>query len=322
MLSKKSVDVVIPFYNEEECIPELFNRLQILYSQIESSYNTRFIFVNDGSSDQSLVHLLRLTQTYPQYVIIDLSRNFGHQKALTAGLDYAKADFVACIDADLQDPPELIADMLKVCESGYDVVYGQRKKREGETWFKLITAKWFYALFNRLCEVDIPRDTGDFRVISKKVLKCLQSMRERHRFIRGLVPWCGFKSTALPYHRDPRYSGETKYPFRKMVRFALDAIFSFSWTPLKIMRYLGLGVTVVGLLGGIWVLYLKLFSQTILPGITVILLSVIILGGVQILSLGVLGEYIGRIFEESKGRPLYIIDKVIDPTSTSTQGSM
>lgn len=310
-----SLDVVIPIFNEEDCLLELFRRLEKLDSILAGQVQTRYILVNDGSKDRSLNILREEASRWSSLVVIHLSRNFGHQLALTAGLDYSTADFVASIDADLQDPPECIAEMFEVIKQGYDVVYAVRNHREGETWFKLYTARVFYWLINKLCQVEIPEDAGDFRLMGRNAVDALKSMRESHRFIRGLIPWSGFRSTTFYYSRDARYAGVTKYPLKKMFRFAFDAIFSFSTTPLKIMRYFGFFVTSCGVLGALWVLYLKLIKNEILPGLSVTLLSVIILGGVQILSLGILGEYIGRIFEESKKRPLYIVQEIIKQDS-------
>lgn len=227
--------------------------------------------------------------------------------AVTAGLDYAIADYVVIIDADLQDAPELIEDMYKKAKEGFDIVYGKRLQRKGETFFKKWTAKTFYKIIRKMCAVEIPSDTGDFRFINKDVLKALKQMREKHRFIRGMVPWVGFKSTPLFYLRDERYAGETKYPVKKMVKFALDAIFSFSNTPLRIATYFGFGIVGIGIIGALTILYLRLFTSLTIPGISAVILTIIIMSGFQIIMLGIIGEYIGRIFEESKNRPLYVV---------------
>src|SRR3990167_3000670 len=215
MLQKDSIDLVIPVYNEDQCLDELMRRL-LAFKKSHSSLELNFIFINDGSKDLSLQILNNFALQYPFVKVISLSRNFGHQKAITAGIDFSTGDYVAIIDADLQDPPEMIIDMYQKAKTGFDVVYGKRVSREGESFLKKLTAKYFYRLLSELCDTDIPKDTGDFRLISRKVADQLKLMRESHRFIRGMVPWLGFKSFALPYDRDKRYSGVTKYPFKKM----------------------------------------------------------------------------------------------------------
>jgi glycosyltransferase involved in cell wall biosynthesis len=307
MLPKKeSLEIVVPVYNEESCLDEMVGRLLRLREALPDT-ETRFIFVNDGSQDRSAEILNRYAESQAFIQVLHLSRNFGHQAAVTAGLDTADADYVAIIDADLQDPPELLAEMLARARQGFDVVYGKRQERKGESWAKKLTAKLFYRLLSGLCDIEIPADTGDFRLISRKLLVVLKQMREKHRFIRGMVPWAGFRSTPFLYDRDKRYAGETKYPLKKMVKFALDAIFSFSNVPLRFATYLGLGIVGLGVLGGIIILYLRLFTTLSVPGISAVILTVIIMGGFQIIMLGIIGEYIGRIFEESKKRPLYVI---------------
>lgn len=312
MLQKNTLDILIPVYNEECCLSELVSRLLDLKTKLEDKVEIGVIFIDDGSKDKSLDILKSYADQYDFFKVISLSRNFGHQMAVTAGLDHSSSDYVAIIDADLQDPPELIKDMLVIADEGYDVVYGKRLARKGETIFKRATAKIFYAVISRICEVSIPTDTGDFRLINKKVANILKQMRERHRFIRGMVPWVGFKTTPIFYSRDERFAGETKYPFRKMMRFAKDAFFSFSNAPLKLANFIGYSVAGVGLVGFILMLFLKFFTALTVPGITAVILTVIILGGIQIIMLGIIGEYVGRIFEESKGRPLYIIAESIN----------
>jgi len=244
--------------------------------------------------------------------IISLSRNFGHQIAITAGIDLASGDYVAVIDGDLQDPPELIADMYRKALTGFDVVYGKRLKRAGETIFKKVTAAAFYRFLNYMCEIDIPTDTGDFRLMSRKVVDAFKQMRERHRFVRGMVPWLGFKSAPLEYDRAERFAGETKYPLSKMLAFATNAILSFSSKPLTMAIRLGFLTIFVGLIGATYMLYLKLFTSIPVPGLTAVLLSIVLFSGVQILLIGIVGEYISRIFEESKGRPLYLVAETIN----------
>lgn len=303
-------EIVIPVYNEEDCISETFNRLLSLKKKLSDTYEVGFIFVNDGSKDKTLELLLKLKEGHPNVKVINLSRNFGHQIALTAGLDHADADFVGVIDGDLQDPPELFPTMLDIARSGFDVVYGQRNSRKGETWFKLLSAKIFYQILSKMCEVDIPKDTGDFRLINKKVLIALNSMKERHRFIRGLVPYSGFRQFAFRYDRKERFAGETKYPLSKMIRFALDAIFSFSTRPLKLIRYVGLVVLLISSMLLANVAYVKFISGQAVPGYSSIVVILVFFSSIQILSISILGEYIGRIFDESKRRPIYFIDKI------------
>jgi len=305
------LEIVIPFYNEEECIRETFQRLLEIKEVLESKFDVSFIFVNDGSKDKTLELLTGLKQDRSDVKLIDLSRNFGHQIALTAGLDFASADYIAVLDGDMQDPPELLPMMLDVAQSGFDVVYGQRNTRKGETWFKLLTAKMFYQLLSKLCEVDIPKDTGDFRVMNKKVLESLKSMRERHRFIRGLVPYSGFRHIAFKYDRQERFAGTTKYPLKKMVRFALDAIFSFSTKPLKYIRYLGIISLMISAYLLLKIAYLKFIDGGVVPGYSSLVVILVFFSSMQILSISILGEYIGRIFEESKQRPLYFINKIL-----------
>lgn len=305
-MKKDTLDIVIPIYNEEKCLNELFSRLLTLKSQwLDIELN--FIFINDGSKDKSCEILSEYAKEHDFIKVINFSRNFGHQMAVTAGIDYSTSDYIAIIDADLQDPPELIKDMYKKTKEGYEVVYGKRLTRKNETLFKKSSAKFFYKLINSLSDIDIPADTGDFRLITKSVADYIKVMPEKHRFVRGMVPWVGFESAPLLYHRDERYAGKTKYPFFKMLNFALDAIFSFSNKPLKLAIHLGLLIFVFGILLGFYMLYIKLFTNLAVGGITVTILTVIIMSGIQILMLGIIGEYIGRIFEESKSRPLYII---------------
>lgn len=306
---KERLEIVVPVYNEESCIDELLKRLMVLKQKVDY-LEVDFILVNDGSRDRSLKILHGYADRYDFVKVIDFSRNFGHQMAVTAGLDYADADYVAIIDADLQDPPELVEDMYKKAKEGFDVVYGKRLARKGETFFKKVTARMFYRFISKMCDIEIPADTGDFRLINRRVLEALKQMRERHRFIRGMVPWVGFKSAPLLYNRDERYAGETNYPLRKMVKFALDAIFSFLNTPLRIATYAGLGIVGLGIMGALLILYLRLFTTFTVPGISAVILTIIIIGGFQIIMLGISGEYIGRIFEESKGRPLYIVKDI------------
>lgn len=306
------ISVVIPAFNEEESIAEVVRRLLGLRDSMAQDACLELIFVDDGSSDKTLSILKTFAAEHECVKIISFSRNFGHQIAITAGIDAAHGDFVALIDADLQDPPELIAQMHRLAMTGIDVVYGKRRSRASETWFKKLTAAAFYRILRYMCEIDIPSDTGDFRLMSRKVVDALKQMRERHRFVRGMVPWVGYKSCEFEYDRAERFAGTTKYPLRKMLSFSVNAILSFSSKPIRMAIKLGAFVIVVGFIGALYLLYLKLFTTIPVPGVTAILLSVIIFGGIQIFLIGVVGEYIARIFEESKKRPLYVVAESIN----------
>ena len=270
------------------------------------------MFVDDGSKDSSLAQLRAAADANPSIKVISLSRNFGHQIAITAGIDHAQGDFVSVIDADLQDPPELIYDMYQIARQGADVVYGQRRTRSGETAFKKATAAAFYRVLRYMCDIDIPADTGDFRLMSRRATDALKTMRERHRFVRGMVPWLGYKAVPLEYDRAERFAGETKFPLRKMMAFASNAILSFSSKPLTLAIRLGFITLLAGLLGGGYLVYLKLFTDKTVPGLTAVLLSIVLFSGIQIMLIGVVGEYIARIFDEVKGRPLYLVGEIIN----------
>jgi glycosyltransferase involved in cell wall biosynthesis len=311
------LSVIIPIFNESEIIPELNRRLlktlELLSSQINLSRNdVEFLFINDGSSDDSFAQLMSLVHTNACYKLINFSRNFGHQKAVTAGLHHAKGEHVVIIDADLQDPPEFIIDLYKKQQDGFDVVYAVRKKRNGENFLKKITAKLFYRLLFKVTDISIPLDTGDFRIMRRNVVDTLNSMPEAHRFIRGMVSWVGFRQTGLEYNREERFAGKTKYPFKKMLRFAFDAITSFSTLPLKLMIYFGFFASLIGLLGAIYILYVKFYTHNTITGWSSIMITILLMGGIQLVTIGIMGEYIGRISEESKKRPLYIIEKIYE----------
>lgn len=305
-----TLDIIVPIFNEIECVDNLLERLIALREKLSLKLDTSLFFVDDGSLDGSGQALLEIAKKYRFAKVVTLSRNFGHQIAVTAGLDYVDADYVAIIDADLQDPPELLSDMFDELIKGFDVVYGQRETREGETFFKKVTAAGFYRILSYMCEVDIPKDTGDFRIMTKRVARELKEMKERHRFIRGMVPWLGFKSYAYKYDRQERFAGETKYPLSKMIKFAFDAIFSFSKKPLFYATRLGLFSILLAIFGAFYMVYLKLFTNNVVDGITVLVVTVVFMGGVQIMVLGIIGEYVARIFEEAKARPLYVVDQV------------
>lgn len=312
LCEKHLLTIVVPVFNEEESIGETLSQLLALRSYLFQKVEVEFLFVDDGSTDKSLLKLRTAAEENECVKVVSFSRNFGHQIAITAGIDLARGDFVAVIDADLQDPPELIADMYRIACGGADVVYGKRRSRAGETVFKKATAAFFYRLLNYMCEIEIPADTGDFRLMNRKIVDAFKKMRERHRFVRGMVPWLGFKSVALEYDRSERFAGETKYPLKKMLAFAMNAILSFSSKPLALAVRLGLVTISIGVVGGLYMLYLKLFTATPIPGLTTILLSIVVFSGVQVLLIGLVGEYIARIFEEIKGRPLYLISESIN----------
>jgi dolichol-phosphate mannosyltransferase len=306
------LSVVVPVLNEGESINETVKRLQRLKDDLAEEIGVEIIFVDDGSIDNTLDLLRAMAVCNDDVKVISLSRNFGHQIAITAGIDSSSGDFVVVIDGDLQDPPELIAEMYRKALTGFDVVYGKRRKRAGETIFKKVTAAGFYRVLNYLCEVEIPTDTGDFRLMSRRAVNAFKQLRERHRFVRGMVPWMGFKSTPIEYDRAERFAGVTKYPLKKMVAFAANAVLSFSSKPLTLAIRLGLATILVGIGGGGYMLYLKLFTNIPVPGLTAILLSIALFSGVQILLIGVIGAYISRIFEEVKGRPLYFVIETIN----------
>jgi dolichol-phosphate mannosyltransferase len=296
------LSVVAPVYNEEELVEEFVRRA----CAAVADYSFELVLVNDGSADKTPALLDRIAAEDPRVRVVHLSRNFGHQAALTAGLEHAAGDVVAMIDADLQDPPELIPRMIEQWEQGSDVVYAVRRQREGETAFKLATASWFYKLFDKLAQVDLEPNSGDFRLLDRRALDALLSMTERSRFLRGMTVWVGFRQTAVPYERDARAAGETKYTVRKMLRFSLDAIASFSHLPLQLATYAGLLSAGVAFIA-IPVIVALHFAGSYLPGFGTITILILLIGGIQLIALGVIGEYIGRIYEEVKHRPLYIV---------------
>lgn len=301
-----ALDIVVPCYNEEAVIEQTHRRLRGAVQAIPDARVT-IIYVDDGSSDATLPRLRALAAGDADTRVVALSRNFGHQYALTAGLDAAGGDAVVVIDADLQDPPEVIPQMVARWRDGADVVYGLRTSRQGETAFKRGTAHLFYRLLQRFGNAKIPADVGDFRLLDRRVVETLNDMPERDRFLRGLVVWAGFRQEAVTYERQPRVAGETKFPFRRMFSFALDGIFSFSTVPLRLVSYLGLVASLLALVGIIYAFYIKLFTVGVVPGWAAQWIGTLFLGGVQLLSLGVIGEYVGRIYGEVKRRPLYVV---------------
>ncbi len=305
--SSPTFSLVVPIWNEEPVIPELYRRVVAIMDSTGEPWE--LICVNDGSTDRSAQLLLALHRQDPRVKIIEFSRNFGHQIAITAGTDFADGAAVIVMDADLQDPPEVILEMIQKWREGYEVVYAVRKMRRGETWFKLWTASLFYRLLQRITDVDIPLDAGDFRLMDRAVVLAMRRLRERHRFMRGLSSWVGFKQTGVYYERAARYAGETKYPLRKMLRLAMVAITSFSYLPLQMATYFGFGLAFLSLLGIVATVILRLSGNNFFLGQATTLVSVLFLGGVQLIFLGIIGEYLGRIYDEVKGRPLYLVSR-------------
>jgi dolichol-phosphate mannosyltransferase len=301
--------IIAPCYNEQDNLIELHHRMQEVMEQTGESWE--LVLINDGSGDRTPELMRELHAADPRIHYVDFARNFGHQIAVTAGLDYAQGDAVIIIDADLQDPPELILQMIDKWREGYEVIYAVRTERIGESWFKLFTAKLFYRLIYRITDVDIPLDTGDFRLMDRKVVNALNQMRERHRFIRGMTSWVGFKQTGVCYTRQERFAGETKYPLRRMLKFASDAITGFSFVPLQLATFLGFSIAALSGLGVFIVILGRLFGNQAFLGQATTLVMVLFLGGVQLISLGIIGEYLGRIYDEVKGRPMYIVKEAV-----------
>lgn len=309
MEAQRLLSLVVPVYNESDTIGVFYERATKALAAIPG-LNYEVLFVDDGSRDDSYAQLLKLAQRDSRLRIIKFSRNFGHQIAITAGIDRAIGDAVAVIDADLQDPPEVIASMVDRWREGYDVVYGVRAGRTGEGRMKLLTAALFYRLLNRITKIEVPVDVGDFRLMSRRVVDQLKQMREKDRFVRGLVSWIGFRQTGVPYQRDRRYAGETKYPFGKMVKFAFDGITSFSTVPLKLATWLGYVASGLAFLYMLSVFVQKALGMTV-QGWATVMVAMLFLGGVQLISLGIIGEYLGRVFTELKPRPMYIVEEEV-----------
>lgn len=302
-----NLSVVAPCMNEEDGLEAFYLRLMNVI-RMSGLQHYEVILIDDGSSDNTWDIISALHRTDPNVVGFRLSRNFGHQAALTAGLNQARGDYVFIIDSDLQDPPELLMPMLEKMKQGYDVVYGKRRTRKGETFFKLFSAKMFYRILSFFSDIEIPLDTGDFRLMNKKVLHAYQGINESQRFTRGLIAWLGFRQTALSYDRESRHAGNTKYPMRKMINFSLDAITGFSQKPLRLIIYFGIFTSFISLFAFAYSVYGWLLSKTI-PGWASIMTAICILGSVQLICLGVIGEYVGRTFFESKKRPLFLIQE-------------
>lgn len=304
----KTISILIPAYNEEEVLGHLYKRLQELAENV-AEYEFEFLFVNDGSRDKTLEILRELAQKDYRIAYVNLSRNFGKETAMIAGLDHVTGDATVIIDADLQDPPELIPQMISFWEEGYDDVYAKRRSRAGESWFKKKTSTWFYSVLQRSTSIQIQRDTGDFRLMSRRFVEALKEFRESERYTKGMYSWVGLRKKEILYDRDPRAAGTTKWNYLKLVNLAIDGITSFTTAPLRISSFLGI---VVSLFAFIYIVYLvlrTLLFGTDLAGYPSMMAVILFLGGVQLLSLGIIGEYIGRIFNETKQRPLYLIDE-------------
>lgn len=308
----KKITLVIPMYYEEKVANECYKRVKENLDKLEN-YEYEIIFVNDGSKDKTLEILEEISKKDENVKIISFSRNFGHQAAVTAGLQYVTGDCILIMDADLQDPPELIPDMLKLWEEGNEVIYGQRKSREGESAFKLFTAKMFYKTLNALSDVEIPKDTGDFRLVDRKVVDTINSLPEHNKFLRGLFSWVGYKQTPFMYERKERFAGDTKYPLKKMLKLASDGIISFSTKPLKLVGALGIISIVISVLLLIYALVSYIFNlNNLSAGWTSIMVAITFFSGIQLMSIWIIAEYVGRIYDETKQRPQYIIDKKIN----------
>jgi glycosyltransferase involved in cell wall biosynthesis len=308
MRSVPTYSLVIPAYNEEGVMPELAARLAELMDALDG--DAEAILVDDGSRDRTYELMVEAAKADPRFRLIRLSRNFGHQIALTAGVDLAAGDAVIVLDADLQDPPEVVLELAKQWREGYDVVYAVRKERQGETAFKRATASWFYRGFNRISEVEVPLDVGDFRLVDRRALDIFNSMRESNRFVRGMFSWIGLRQTGVEYTRQERYAGETHYPLRKMLRFAATGVISFSGAPLRFALNVGFVVSLIAFALGIWSMIVKITGLYEVPGWTSIVVVTTFLGGIQLIVLGVIGEYIADIHDEVKGRPLYVVGEL------------
>ncbi|MFK7774893.1 MAG: glycosyltransferase family 2 protein [Saprospiraceae bacterium] len=299
------ISVIIPVYNEEKNIQNLYNRLSQVMQNLEVTYE--LIFVNDGSKDASIGLIKVLSNKNKEVKYIDFSRNFGHQIAVTAGLDKTSGDAVVIIDADLQDPPELIAEMYQKRKEGFEVIYAKRKNRKGESFLKLWTARVFYRLLAKMTSISIPVDTGDFRMIDKKIVEVLREMPEKNKYLRGQISWVGFNQTFVEYDRQERQAGATGYTYRKMLHFALDGITAFSDVPLKIVTYFGFMVSVIAFLVAIYALLAKFVWENSVPGWTSLMIAILFIGGIQMIAIGIIGEYLSRMNHNIRNRPLYII---------------
>jgi polyisoprenyl-phosphate glycosyltransferase len=311
----RSLAIVIPCFNEEGTLRETHRRVTEAIAGVVRTYE--IVYVDDGSRDGTPSLLRALQREDPHVRVVSLSRNFGHQCAVTAGLAHAEGDAVVIMDADLQDPPEVVEDMVRRWEEGYEVVYGVRTDREGETRFKLLTATFFYRLMQWLSDTAIPLDTGDFRLLDRKVVDAVLAMPEKDRFLRGMVSWAGYRQIGVPYHRAARFAGSTKYPFTKMLRFAVDGILSFSIKPLRLSTLLGFASAGLALLVMIYAVTLRLFTHYWVAGWTALIVTVLFMGGAQLISLGIIGEYVGRLYGEAKRRPLYLVREHLAPDAAA-----
>lgn len=313
------LSVVVPLYNEELNIDYLFERLTSVLSRLNMTYE--IVCINDGSKDNTLMHLIEYHSQNSKIKVINLSRNYGKEIALSAGLDYARGNAVIPIDADLQDPPELIEELVAKWREGYDVVYATRRSRTGESWLKRFTANAFYRIIDSISRVPIPRDTGDFRLLDRRVVNAIKQLPERTRFMKGLFAWVGFKQTSVLFDRPSRYKGETKWNYWRLWNFALDGIMAFSFVPLKVWSYIGLLVAIPAFFYASFLVLRTIFFGVQVAGYASIMVAILFLGGVQLVSLGVIGEYLGRVYEEVKGRPLYLVRETygFEPTPTVHQ---
>ena len=313
------ISVIIPLYNESESIEHLFTRLTPALDRLDTNYE--IICINDGSQDDTLKKLIEINHRDPAIKIVNLSRNFGKEIALTAGLDYASGAAVIPIDADLQDPPELIEKLIAKWREGYDVVYATRRSRQGETWLKRISAKAFYQTIGKMSHVPIPANTGDFRLLDRRVVEAIRKLPERTRFMKGLFAWVGYKQTSILFDREPRYSGKTTWNYWRLWNFALDGIISFSFLPLKVWSYIGVTISFISLLYALMLVIRTLIFGVDVPGYASLMVAILFLGGIQLITLGVLGEYLGRVYEEVKGRPLYFVREEYGFRSQKSTGS-
>jgi dolichol-phosphate mannosyltransferase len=297
--------IIVPVFNEEEVIQQTYQRLITVMDSTDAPYE--LLFINDGSKDRTEEILIEIGITDARVKLINFSRNFGHQVAISAGIDYAQGEAVVIIDADLQDPPELILDMIKKWMEGYEVVYARRLSRKGESFFKKKSASLFYRTLRSMTDIDIPLDTGDFRLMDRKVVQQMKGLHEKNRFVRGMASWVGFRQTAIEYERDERAAGETKYPLKRMLKLSMDGITSFSYKPLKLASYAGGLLAITGLIYMFYVFYLKIFTEATIPGWSSLIIIQLFFSSFVLILLGVMGEYIGRIYDETKNRPLYIV---------------
>ncbi len=306
-----SIDIIVPVFNEQDVIPLFKKRIQAVMRSCDVQW--RVIFVDDGSSDDSLAVMKSIHESNSQFGYLSLSRNFGKEYAVTAGLDHASADAAVVIDVDLQDPPELIPDMVAEWHAGFDVVYATRKARHGESMAKKATANMFYRIINSMSKIDIPKDTGDYRLMSRRAYLAVNKLRERNRFMKGLFAWVGYKQKQLYFEREPRAAGESKWNYSKLWRFALDGITSFSYMPLRFATWIGMTVAVFSFIYGAIIIAKTILLGSDVPGYPSLMVVVLFLGGIQLTALGIIGEYLGRMFNESKQRPLYLIDEYQPP---------